>query len=150
MRVHTVKINWSYPVRFENIYNKDSVYGIGIYCITRKFGANKEKILYIRKTIDTFFNRLQSHEENWINNYRGTKFVRFGTIISPQKIDNDFIEDVESALIYQLRPIHNQKKIKSYTYRTDYFVKLQSNGYRGTVIPEWIDAKTHLDETNIG
>lgn len=101
MNIRNVTLEWSYPKLIDNILEDDRIYEKGIYCIYRRFGKNKT-LLYIGKTADCFYNRITSHYENWINNYRGKKYVRLGIIISPKNYEDDLIEDIEGALIYEM------------------------------------------------
>lgn len=143
MRLRNVEINWSKPMLYENSYYNERVDGKGLYYISRKFGGN-EALLYIGKTYDCFFIRLLSHDENWLNKYRGTKYVRFGTISSPIVDDEEFkilVKDVESALIYELNPVHNTMSTKSYTLT--YECRIRNSGYHG-VLPLEINMRDHL------
>lgn len=109
MRKKTVIIHWSYPIKLENVFSKEAISHIGIYCIYRRFG-NNTTLLYIGKTSYSFKSRLFCREQTWLKYLRGQIFVRFGEIISPTAIDDTLIEDIESALIYCKDPIYNDKK----------------------------------------
>ena len=136
-------INWSYPREFENEKETELSYeGYGIYCISRKFGGN-ETILYIGKTDKQFRDRLKSHSSIWLNDYKGEKIVRFGTIIKPITVTSEIINDVESAIIYDIKPKHNKSKINSYQFFEEYIVL--SEGYRGK-LPKMIDIRNHISE----
>lgn len=136
-----VIIKWSYPREFENAKETELCYeGYGIYCISRKFGDN-ETILYIGKTDKQFRGRLNSHSKVWMSNYRGEKIVRFGTIVKPTTVTSEIINDVESAIIYDIEPKHNKSKIKSYGYFEEYVILNQ--GYRGK-LPKLIDIRNHI------
>ena len=131
MRIKTVKINWSYPVLYENIFSSIRVNEKGIYYLSRKFG-DKETLLYIGKTSNSFYNRLNSHKY-WLNLYRGKLFVRLGIIISPKTYDDSLITDVESALIYEMQPFENTDKTNGYYYLNE--CKIVNTGYRGLLPP---------------
>lgn len=137
MNIRNITLEWSYPKRLENIFDDERVYDKGIYCIYRRFGGN-DTLIYIGKTKDSFFNRLSCHCENWINKYRGEKFVRLGVIVSPQVYDDQIIEDVESALIYEMQPLHNTDKCKTYHYT--YECKVKNTRYRGH-LPEEVSMR---------
>lgn len=142
MRKKSVTIEWSYPIVYSHAYEKDKCTENGIYYISRVFGGH-ETLIYIGKTVDCFSNRLKSHEESWLNTVRGEKYIRFGSIITPKTYDNDLIEDIESAIIYEMQPQNNYMKTCSYTYRSGYFVNINNTGYRG-VLPQIIDGKDHV------
>lgn len=100
-----ITIEWSYPIEINSILQKECVNDIGIYYISRKFGE-KQSILYIGKTTDCFQRRLKSHKEDWLDTYRGKKFVRLGRIISPKNISEaelkELINDAERTIIFYL------------------------------------------------
>ena len=139
MRIKTVKINWSYPVLYENIFSSIRVNEKGIYYLSRKFG-DKETLLYIGKTSNSFYNRLNSHKY-WLNLYRGKLFVRLGIIISPKTYDDNLITDVESALIYEMQPFENTDKTNGYYYLNE--CKIVNTGYRG-LLPPVISMREHI------
>lgn len=103
-----ITVEWSYPVEINSILRKESMNDIGIYYISRKFGE-KQSILYIGKTTYNFWSRLESHNKDWLNTYRGKKYVRLGRIVSPTHISkeelNNLINDAEKTLIYYLSNI---------------------------------------------
>lgn len=134
-------VKWTYPREFENAKETILSYeGFGIYCISRKFGRN-ETILYIGKTDRQFRDRLKNHRKVWMSNYRGEKVVRFGTIVKPITVTSEIINDVESAIIYDIEPKHNKSKKKSYHYFEEYIILNQ--GYRGQ-LPKIIDIRNHI------
>lgn len=139
----TIIVKWSYPREFENAKETELSYeGNGIYCISRKFGGN-ETILYIGKTDKQFRDRLKSHSSIWLNDYKGEKIVRFGTITKPVTVTSEIINDVESAIIYDIKPKHNKSKINGYQFFEEYIVL--SEGYRGK-LPKMIDIRNHISE----
>lgn len=117
---------------------------IGIYYISRKFGE-KESILYIGKTTYNFWSRLDSHNEYWLDTYRGKKAVRLGRIISPKNISDadlkGLINDAEKTIIFYLsnldehNPVANVVSTKSTNF--DNVLKIKNCGYRGQ-LPEEI------------
>ncbi len=127
MHIKTIKINWSYPVLYSNIFSSDMINEKGLYYFSRKFGG-KETLIYIGKTSNSFYSRLHSHKY-WINEYRGKVFVRLGTIVSPKIYDDSIITDMESALIYEMKPFENTDKINGYYYVNE--CKIINTGYRG-------------------
>jgi hypothetical protein len=139
MRIKTVKINWTYPVLYENIFSSIKVSEKGIYYLSRKFG-DAETLLYIGKTSNSFYNRLNSHKY-WLNLYRGKLFVRLGIIISPKTYDDSLITDVESALIFEMQPFENTDNTNGYYYLNE--CKIVNTGYRG-LLPPVISMREHI------
>lgn len=131
MRIKTIKINWSYPILYANIFSSNKINDKGIYYLSRKFG-DKETLLYIGKTNNSFYNRLYSHKD-WLNEYRGKVFVRLGIIVSPKTYDDNIITDVESALIYEMKPFENTDKVNGYHYLTE--CEIINTGYKGLLPP---------------
>lgn len=147
MRRHTIKIHWSYPVLLDNVFTKDKVYETGLYYISRKW-QNSEKLIYIGKTIDSFYNRLSAHRNTWLSELKGPFYVRIGTIVSPRYYDNNLLEDIESAIIMNTNPPNNRDKRWSYTYRSGYLVQIYNEGYYGE-LPQFIDAQLQLDPSSL-
>jgi hypothetical protein len=140
MRLRTIELKWSYPILYQNIFSyPDRISEKGIYYLSRKFGAS-ETLLYIGKTSNNFCNRLSSHE-SWLNQHRGKIYVRLGGILFPQNYDNSIITDVESALIYELKPLENTDKTQSYNYTND--LKIINTGYRG-VLPAVVSMREQI------
>lgn len=107
-----VVIDWSYPMEINNILSDIRMSDIGLYYITRNFGG-KISDLYIGKTTYSFQSRLESHLWYWLDDYRGKKYVRLGTIIKPTNISEEnlkqLINDAEETLIFccEKQLIHN-------------------------------------------
>lgn len=141
MRKKSVTIEWSFPIVYSHAYEKEKCSEHGIYYISRVFGGH-ETLIYIGKTVDCFFNRLKSHDDTWLKTVRGQKYIRFGSILTPKTYDNNLLEDIESAIIYEMQPHNNYMKTCGYTYRSFYFVNISNVGYRG-VLPQMIDGKKH-------
>ena len=144
-----ITIEWSYPMEIDNILCDERMSDIGIYYITRNFGGHISD-LYIGKTIYSYKSRLESHWWDWLDNYRGKKFVRLGTIVKPQNISVDemkqLINDAEATLIFCLRDqlIHNT--MCTVSCNPSQRLKIMNIGRRGNIpaevfIPdeEWID-----------
>lgn len=108
-----ITIEWSYPMEIESILGDERMNNIGIYYITRNFGGNISD-LYIGKTTYNYKSRLESHWWYWLDDYRGKKYVRLGTIIKPKYPSDEnlkqLINDVEATLIFCCRNqlIHNK------------------------------------------
>jgi hypothetical protein len=140
MATKKIVIKWTYPKIFDAaIFSDICCEGIGVYSISRQFG-NNNTLLYIGKTYRKFRHRLMEHEKNWLNYYRGDKYVRFGIIISPRNLTSELVNDIESAIIYEQKPIANASKIKGYCYND--ICCIENTGYRGT-LPKKIDMNNH-------
>lgn len=135
-----ITIEWSYPMEIDNILYDERMQDIGIYYITRDFGGNKSD-LYIGKTTYSFGSRLESHWWNWLDDYRGKKYVRLGTIVKPKNLSEDthkqLINDAEATLIFTMREqlLHNNKS--TYSCNPSERLKITNVGRRGN-IPEEI------------
>jgi predicted GIY-YIG superfamily endonuclease len=138
----SVKLTWSNPTKIDSALKDYSSIEShwGLYCISRIFGR-KETILYIGYTFNqSFSQRIHQHNQNWIKTYRGKKIVRFGYFLSPLQITEDLIKDVESCLIFELCPVKNKSKTKSYTPKTELQVLNKGNKL---VLPNKISMKDH-------
>lgn len=139
--IKETEIKWSYPIKVDSALTKERcIDSWGIYYISRKFGSN-ETLLYIGLTFhQNFIHRITQHHKNWMNEYRGEKYIRFGEFPKGKNITKDMIEDVESCIIFEMQPVHNINKKSSYTCCNDY--KIFNSGYRG-LIPREITTKDH-------
>lgn len=95
--------------------------------------GNVETLLYIGRTDVNFLSRIKSHQNNWINEYRGQIYVRLGGIVFPKIYDDEMLDNAESSLIYETKPPHNIYKKNSYTYNKEY--EIYNLGYRGILNP---------------
>ena len=138
MRSRIVKIEWSYPRTYDNIFYSPQINDIGIYCLSRKYGEN-ETLLYIGKTNHSFYSRLNSHKE-WFEQYKGKRLVRLGTITLPKMVDDRLISFIESSLILATEPLENTQSRNSYSYFDDYEYQIINSGYRG-ILPKTISTK---------
>lgn len=145
-RVKKVTVEWSFPRQLDKNWYSEKLQGKGLYYISRIFG-NKETLLYIGQTSETFYSRLLDHDWKWMNRYRGVKYFRLGTITYPtNKTDEEMtqlVKDVESTLIYHMKPIENVKCTISYAPKHLYTVK--NVGYRGELPAEPISMREHTD-----
>ena len=118
----------------------------GIYYISRKFGAN-ETLLYIGQTSDSYFTRIQAHQENWLYQVRGRIFIRLGYIVKPSKKSDlemkQIIKDIEGALIFEMKPPYNVDGKNSYTPKHLYAIT--NDRYRGA-LPESFSMRSHILE----
>lgn len=144
-----ITIDWSYPKDFDAILWDERMSDIGLYYITRNFGG-KISDLYIGKTVYSFGSRLEKHGLRWLDDYRGSKQVRLGTIVSPKNLSaeamNELISDAEATLIYLMRDklLHNQQGTRSCSLYNRLLIT--NTGYRGDLpvemyIPdeEWVE-----------
>ena len=129
------------------MFYKDKVYETGLYYISRK-RENSDKLIYIGKTIDSFYHRLSAHRDTWLSDLKGPFYVRIGTIVSPQSYDNNLLEDIESAIIMSTNSTNNRDKRWSYTYRSGYLVQIHNEGFYGE-LPRYIDAESQLDPSSL-
>lgn len=148
-----ITIEWSYPIEINRILEKECMNDIGIYYISRKFGE-KQSILYIGKTTYSFWSRLESHKEEWLDYYRGKKYVRLGRVISPNNISEqelkELINDAERTIIFYLSNndeyelVANVVSTKSTTF--DNILKITNIGYRGQLPAELFISEDMLEE----
>ena len=137
--MRTIEINWSYPMDFDNILEDTRMSDIGIYYITRNFGG-KISDLYIGKATYSYKSRLESHWWDWIDNYRGKKYVRLGTIVKPKSVPEEdlkqLIVDAEATLIYCCRNqlLYNTMCTKS--CHTSQRLRILNTGWRGNLPAE--------------
>lgn len=138
-RYRRITIEWSYPIEISSILQKDCMNDIGIYYISRKFG-DKESILYIGKTTNNFWSRLNSHKEDWLDTYRGKKYVRLGRIISPKNISEEelkeLINDAERTIIFYVSNYDNEHElvanvVSTKTTNFNNTLKITNVGYKG-------------------
>jgi len=133
-----ITIKWSYPKKFDMVLNSEMADHIGIYYISRKFG-DKETLLYIGKTIASFESRLSDHKKKWLDNYRGTKYVRLGEIIEPKDMsvydEAGYINDAEKTIIFFLEQVLKKEIPENVTStKSTYVIQdliINNVGYRG-------------------
>ena len=150
MRKRTIHIKWTFPVLLDNFDKAKYKDYNGIYAISRIWGEKTgepqdEKLLYIGKTIRSFEQRIREHTQYKLCGIRGNIYVRFGIIQT--QFTTELLDDIESALIYELQSPLNVDKTVEYHYKSDYFVRIINDGYRGVgLIEKEIDARTHYNE----
>ena len=111
-----VWINWNGPYRLDLYPYRDASFDYGIYAISRLWG-NSPTLLYIGESYrQTMYDRLYSHENKWIYQYRGQVQVNFGTIELEDgcKISEQRIKDIEALMIYYHQPVHNTANKRNY------------------------------------
>ena len=137
--MRSITIDWSYPMEIDNILADERMSDIGIYYITRNFGGHISD-LYIGKTIYSYKSRLEAHWWYWLDNYRGRKYVRLGTIVRPKSISKEdrklLINDAEATLIYCLSEqlIHNTMCTVSCS--PSQRLRIINSGFRGNIPAE--------------
>ena len=127
MRDRIIRIQWSVPMKVDDMINSDESLQPGLYYITRKLHG-KEISLYIGKATRTVRERLVDHSRGrneWLSNRYGEKYVRIGKIIYPPYADAEIIDHAESALIFEHGKIliDNTDKVNSYSYSELYQVQ---------------------------
>lgn len=136
--MRNIIISWSYPINIENILSDKRMNDIGVYYITRNFGG-KVSDLYIGKTTYSYKSRLESHRWYWLDNYRGKKYIRLGTIVKPkcesEKNLKQLINDAESTLIFCCGEQLVKNKMCKETCNPSQRLHIFNTGWRGN-IPE--------------
>lgn len=132
-RQYYLNLKWSYPIRLEHIdLDKEDLHTAfekrGIYLITREFtSTSKEETIYIGKTCRSFRWRLKEHIikdfSNWTKAH-GIIRIRVAEVLikpgmSEDDYDKKFLEDIESALIFEKKPLYNTQKVRSYRFFQD-------------------------------
>lgn len=122
----------------------DVVDDIGLYQLTREF-AGWDSLLYfgiVWSDRRTFFTRMQEHRKVWLGELRGIRY-RFATIRPLRGLTRtrDLVEEIEGALICELKPPENIKKRESYSLRSD--LVIHSAGDRGWA-PKILDTGEHV------
>lgn len=133
-----ITIKWSYPKEFDSVLGSQAVEGVGIYYISRIFG-DKETLLYIGKSTASFRSRLKNHKEEWLDSYKGTKYVRLGTIVEPKNLSAydmaGYINDAEKTIIFYMKEIEKHElKANVTSTRSTYVIEdfiINNIGYRG-------------------
>ena len=133
-----ITIKWSYPKEIDNVIVSDEANGIGIYYISRMFG-DKETLLYIGKSTASFRSRLENHKTEWLDSYRGAKYVRLGTIVEPKNLSAydmaGYINDAEKTIIFYMKEIEKHElKANVTSTRSTYVIEdliINNIGYRG-------------------
>jgi GIY-YIG catalytic domain len=133
----SIEIDWAYPRLISSVIDKDILFDWGLYQITSK-NSNKESLLYIGKAWHNFNDRIKSHNKKWLDIYDGDKYVRLGHLNT--KITEKQLFDIESAIIFDLNPIHNIQSTKTDNPSDEY--DIFNTGYRGKV-PQFVRTKEH-------
>lgn len=149
VKVKSLHINWSDPKPIDEVI--DDLSGeIGLYYITKLYNG-VETSLYIGKSDSSTKRRLRSHRKEWTHLYSHSAImVRIGTITYPKIINNDMINDAESALIFEhgcgiygtKELVENTDKISSYSYNDLYRIKNYGNRFHLKPI---VDMSCHPD-----
>jgi hypothetical protein len=132
-----IEIDWSYPRLISTVIDEDILFDWGLYQITSKTAQN-EYLLYIGKAWLNINDRVKNHNKKWLDLYEGDKYIRLGHLNT--KVTEKQLLDIESAIIFELNPIHNSQSTKTYTPSDEY--DIYNIGYRGQV-PQLIRTKEH-------
>lgn len=153
-RLHTVEINWGFPIPLSFINSNWKSTEKGIYYISRIFGS-KETPIYIGQTVQSFSKRIGQHlyDKSDFLDKRGDKFIRMGTIVKPKDLsgyDNEqrLLKTIESAIITEVNGITNYSltnKSQAQSHTIWYDLRIINTGKRG-VIPREIYNRNHLIE----
>lgn len=105
-----IEVEWYGPYKISTVVDEFHEYeDFGVYMVTRKWGEQSDKILYIGKTYrQDFGTRLSQH--NWLPEVRGTVKVRVGYLLEDRP-SKKRLKDVENLLICWHVPEHNKKDI---------------------------------------
>ena len=147
-RLKKVTVNWAYRRQVDKNWYSEVLDGKGLYYISTKFGTNYTP-RYIGQTYNNYFARFIDHDWYWLNEYRGTKFFRLGSIEYPTGKSKDEMKqlyvDVESALIYEMKKLYKDKLrnvMSTKTYEPSHLYVIRNIGYRGE-LPEVISMRDH-------
>jgi len=157
-RQYYLPLQWNYPVLLKNINlekqdNHVDFDKSGIYLITRQFTPSaREETIYIGKTARTFRYRLWEHLNRDFSNWttaHGIIRVRIAVVsipngMSQEVYDKTYLEDIESALIYEQCPRYNTDKKSS--YHCSYDLHLLNKNIRADLLPHDICNRKHRKE----
>lgn len=113
------KIDWKGPYSIDTAQAKIGARGFGVYAIFEMKGRTA-KLLYIGETYwQNFRKRLQQHKHEWLHIVHGCLVVHFGAVGLPEgtRISYEKVKDVESALIYAIKPLYNTASKRGYSGR---------------------------------
>ena len=92
------------------------------------------------EVLQLYKSRLEAHWWYWLDNYRGKKYVRLGTVVKPKNISEEdmkqLINDAEVTLIYCLSDqlIHNT--MCTVSCNPSQRLKIINSGFRGNIPAE--------------
>ena len=132
-----IEIDWSYPKLISSVIDEDVLFDWGLYQITTKMDK-KEYLLYIGESWHNFNRRIKDHDKKWLDLYDGEKYVRLGHLNT--KVTKKQLLDIESAIIFDIKPIQNIKSTQTYNPSDEY--DIYSTHYRGKV-PQLVRTKEH-------
>ncbi len=132
-----IEIDWSYPILISSVIDEDVLFDWGLYQISTKINK-KEHLLYIGETWHNFNKRIKDHNKKWLDLYEGDKYIRLGRLKT--KVTEKHLLDIESAIIFELKPTQNIKSTQTYKPSDEY--NICSNGWRGKV-PKLVRTKEH-------
>ncbi len=146
MPTEEVIIHWFPPISVEELLISRRRYGAGLYYITT-VEDDVETSLYIGMTDNDIKSRIRGHENSWLSDYNGEKYVRIGKVVYKYRPKYGMIYDIESGLIYEhsifcytdIQPANIDKK-KTYTYYNIYRIINQGDRFELKPI---VDMNTH-------
>ncbi len=153
-RLHSITINWSNPINWNNVNEFNDDWEGGLYYITRTIhtqSGDRITPIYIGKSIRRISKRILEHSLNDSNcpfyDKRGEFKVRFGRIVSPQNPMrhyhfNRLLLTIESALIQEVKPICNISQKRKYTPWYDLIIRNEGKRDR---MPKEINNRDHAN-----
>ena len=115
-------INWTKPMSLDTFFSDEIRFEKGLYYVSRINGGC-ETMLYIGKTDNSFLHRINSHIKNrhwWIVRFPDSIQIRLGIITTPVDYSKADLCAVESGLIYEMKPVGNDKQAQMYSYAYTY------------------------------
>lgn len=92
----------------------------------------RKELIYIgivKSDQRSMLQRMREHQDDWLGKIAPRQiWVKFGHVNYRGKIDNQLIEDIESALVFGERPRENSQKIASYSLYYDVTVRNYNHG----------------------
>ncbi len=125
-------IRWSGPYSIKSVGKYDLAYYNGIYAIYRVWGGNVT-LQYIGITERGFYQRINEHKRDWLNNVGGQIKVRFGVLEfqTGKSFSRQKLEDAEALLISYHMPKENTSHTRYYCGRAE--LTVVNVGRRGTI-----------------
>ena len=129
--IRNVSIEWSVQYDFYKMRERHMVpmhnqtYVLYMFIENKGRGYRKELIYIgiVKASCRDLFMRMNEHRRDWLSKISKKHiFVKFGTVYTLNKADEQLLEDVESALVFGAQPRENTSKKKSYTLYEDVIV----------------------------
>lgn len=164
-RLRHIKIDWTYPRKWDEFEDNPSIDECGVYYISRCiFYSDRidETPVYIGKTRQSFRERFRQHinKNKAFLHKNGEFYVRLGRIIEPHSLatyENEphgfdrLLLTIESGLITELqslgykveRNLTNKQQTKSYCLWYD--LVIENTGFHG-LLPSIFNNRNHLND----